>query len=164
MAHLLPGALSCPLTVGLTADEFWPMKCDWKRPASLPCGSMEQTVSGSPGCPNPAAASAEVHTGMEELRGPSSLQSQAGALEGSCCGKSVVSTRDFARKRTKNFCCGKFLNFSLLPEPKLVYPGCSAKLQFPVQVQWGLTHAGMQSRKIRNKGRFQLGWRKPQPF
>lgn len=158
------GALSCPLMVGLITEEFWPMKCDWKRPASLPCQSMERSVSGSPGCPNPATAKVKVHTRMEELRGPSSLQSQAGALEGSCCGKSVVSTGDFARKSTKNFCCVKFLSFSLLPEPKLVYLGCSAKLQFPVQVLWGLTRAGMQSRKTRNKGRLQLGWRKPQPF
>lgn len=68
----------------------------------------------------------EVHTGMEELRGPSSLQARLGS-GGQLL--SVVSTGDFARKSTKN-CCVKFLSFSLLPEPKLVYLGCSAKLQF----------------------------------
>ena len=157
------GCTSCPLRVGLTADQFWPVKCDQKRPPLLPCQSLNRQ------CPAlqvvlPCCGQGGSAQRMDELRGPSRLQSQAGALEGSCCGKSVVSTGDFAQRGTKSFCCVKFLSLNLLPGSKLVHPGCSSSLQFPGQVQWGLTPAGMQSREIRNEGRVQLGWGKPQPF
>lgn len=64
-AHLLPGALSHPLVIGLNRDQFWPMKWEWRWLASLPCQSKDSSVPGPPGFPSPAVAMAEMHMGCK---------------------------------------------------------------------------------------------------